>query len=125
MANWKEENREPAGLRERDARMSTTGPRLFPKPPDMVSGIKPKMHGIGKCEQFTELAIRGVINIVQGHLDPLLKVSLQERLPILVETINRQRFHFLLGNVPIPANGFKDRVSTLSHSLTGAASCPV
>jgi hypothetical protein len=64
--------------------MSASGRRPFPKPPGMVSGIEPKTHGIGKREQFTELAIRGVIKIVPDDLDPLLKVSLQEGLPILV-----------------------------------------
>jgi hypothetical protein len=105
--------------------MSTTARRPFPKPPGMVSDIKPETHGMGKREQFTELAIRRVIKTVQGHLDPLLKVSFQEGLPILVGTINRQRSHFLPGNVPIRANGFKDKVCPPLHSLTKAASFPL
>jgi hypothetical protein len=79
---------------------------------------------MGKREQFTELAIRGVIKIVQDHLDPVLKVSLEEGLPILVGTINRQRFHLLLNDVPIRANGFKNRFSPPLHSLTEPASFP-
>jgi hypothetical protein len=104
--------------------MSTIARRPFPKPPGMVSGIEPETHGMGKREQFTELAIRRVIKTVQGHLDPVLKVSLQEGLPILVGTINRQRFHFLLRNVPIRAIGFKDKVCPPLHSLTKAANLP-
>jgi hypothetical protein len=64
--------------------MSTTARRPFPKPPGMVSGIEPKTHGMGKCEQFTELTVHFVIKIAQNHLDPFLKVSLQEGPPILV-----------------------------------------
>jgi hypothetical protein len=76
----------------------------------MVSGIEPKTHGMRNREQFTELAIHGVIKMVQDDLDPLLKVSLKQGFPILVGTINRQRFHFLLDNVRIRANGFKDEL---------------
>src|ERR1022692_2316023 len=104
--------------------MSTTGWRLFPKPPDMVSGIEPKTHKMGKCEQFTELTVHFVIKIAQSHLDPLLEVSLEEGLPILVGTINRQWSHFLPSNVPIRANGFKDRFCPPLHSLTEPASFP-
>src|ERR1019366_6260098 len=98
--------------------MARTSRRPFPKPPDMVSDIEPKIHGMGKREQFTELAIRSVIKIIQDDLDPLLEVSLQESLPILVGTINRQSFHFLPSNVPICANGFKDKVGPPLRSLT-------
>jgi len=104
--------------------MSTTGRRPFPKPPDMVSGIEPKTHGMGKRDQFTELTVHFVIKIAQNHLDPFLQVSLQEGLPIRVGTINRQWFHFLPGNVPIRANGFKDKVCPPLHSLTKPASFP-
>jgi hypothetical protein len=91
----------------------------------MVSGVEPKIHGMGKREQFTELAIHGVIKIVQDDLDPILKISLQEGPPILVGTINRQRFHFLLSNVPNRANGFKDKVCAPLHSLTEPARFPL
>jgi hypothetical protein len=90
----------------------------------MVSDIEPKIHGMRKREQFTELAIRGVIKVVQDDLNPLLKVSLQEGFPIIFGTINRQWFHFLLSNVPIHANGFKDKCCPPLHSLTKAANQP-
>jgi hypothetical protein len=105
--------------------MSATSRRVFPKPPDMVSVIEPKTHGMGKCEQFTELTVHFVIKIAQNHLDPFLKVSLQEGPPILVQTINRQRLHFLHSNVPSRANDFKDKVCPPLHSLTKAASFPL
>src|ERR1017187_7323901 len=105
--------------------MSATGRRPFPKPPDMVSGIEPKTHRMGKREQFTELTVHFVIKIAQNHLDPFLKVSLQEGPPILVQTINRHRLHFLLRNVPTRPNGFKDKVCPPLHSLTKAASFPL
>jgi hypothetical protein len=91
----------------------------------MVPDIEPKIHGMGKCQQFTELAIRSVIKSAQGHLDPLLKVSLQEGLPIRVRAINYQWLHFLPSNLPIPANGFNDKVCPPLHSLTKAASFPL
>jgi len=90
----------------------------------MVSGIQPKTHGMGKRQQFTERAIHDVIKSVQGHLDPVLKVSLNKGFPILVGTINRQRFHFSLGNVPIHANGFKDKVELALRALTEPAGSP-
>ena len=91
----------------------------------MVSGIEPKTHRMGKREQFTQLTVHFVIKIAQNHLDPLLKVSLQERFPILVRTINRQGFHFLPNNIPVRANGFKDKVGTALHLLAEAAGFPL
>jgi len=104
--------------------MSATGREPFSKPPDMVSGIEPKTHRMGKREQFTELTVHFVIKIAQSHLDPLLEVSLKEGLPIRVGTINGQWSHFLPSNVPIHPNGFKDKVSLPLHSLTEPASFP-
>src|ERR1035441_2297044 len=103
---------------------STTAGSPFPKSPHMVSCIEPKTHGMRECKQFTELAIHVVVKIAQSHLDPFLKVSLQEGLPILVQTIDRYRFHFLTSNVPSRANGFKDKFCPPLHSLTKPASFP-
>jgi hypothetical protein len=64
--------------------MSASGRRPFPEPPGMVSGVEPETHGMGKCEQFTELAIYGEIEIVEDYLDPVFRVSLNKGFPILV-----------------------------------------
>ena len=105
-------------------RTSTTARSPFPKSPHMVSCIEPKTHGMRERKQFTELAIHVVVKIAQSHLDPFLKVSLQKGPPILVQTIDRYRFHFLPSNVPIHANGFKDKFCSPLHSLTKPASFP-
>jgi hypothetical protein len=91
----------------------------------MVSGIEPKIHRMGKREQFTELTVHFVIKIAQDDLDPLLEVSLEEGPPILFQTINRQRLHFLLRNVQTRPNDFKDKVCPPLHSLTEPASFPL
>jgi hypothetical protein len=46
-------------------------------------------------EEFAKLSIRCVIKIVQRHFYPILKVSLEQRLPVFLGAVNSQRFHFL------------------------------
>ena len=48
-----------------------------------------------KGEEFAKLSISCVIKIVQCNFYPILKVSLQQRLPVFINAVNSQRFHFL------------------------------
>jgi hypothetical protein len=48
-----------------------------------------------KGEEFAKLSIGRVIKIVQSHFNPILKVSLEQRLPVFISAVNSQRLHFL------------------------------
>ena len=47
-----------------------------------------------KGEEFAKLSIACVIKIVQSHFYPILKVSLEQRLPVFISAVNSQRLHF-------------------------------
>jgi hypothetical protein len=55
--------------------------------PGFVSHIEPKVHRMGKGKKLAKLAIRRVIEAVQGYFYSILKIPLQQRFPILVGAV--------------------------------------